>query len=1274
MEYRKVVTLIIALFASLCATADIPLRARFLSSVNGLGTNYVRSIVQDSKGYVWIGSTDGLIRYDGYNAMILMPSDAPNRRLMRDIRIQDLRLWQDRYLLLRLRGNQYSCYDITADRFIEFKGSYEAAFRRQQTIRRPGGFPMETHLAKDNRDNTIGWTPQGDIWHVDAKTQALTHISGVYSDNLYRLNGNPRYTVLTDKDGLIWISTYGNGLFVHDRKTGQTTHYLKATEMTAPIETNYLMGIYEDRAGNIWALQENMGVAIISKKTSTSESVFFANPEDMGHINSIHLLKRVGDVVYAGNRYNSLYVADSQLKNMHPTSHYNDDVVAVCKGADGSLWLGTRKSGVFNNDRQYSHDANQPSSLSKGKISDIFCDARGRIWVSVFDGAVDMAEPDGNGGYRFRHFFQGKDAIGQPRQMISDHHGYIWLSAGDGLYLFQPDKLARNPKAYRHLIIHKGHPQLDEIHCIYEDSHKNILAGTQGSGLVLLDNSKEGDPHVKRIFTTEDGLPSNNIQQLIEDAAGNIWIGTDNGLARFSPKEQTFVSLMPSDTRPGNMFIENAACKLDNGRLAFGSRHGIAIIDPNSLPSQHSPFSLCISDIYINGISIHDQENSDAASLLGQNEPVRLDYNQNSLTFYFSDFDYTQRQNSRYSYRLAGYEREWSPLSPVNFASYKNLPPGKYTMEVRSLDANGEWNNVTTTLPIVINPPLWSTWWAYLIYIILLAALGWFVWRYFKRTNDLKNRIKVETQLTEFKLRFFTNISHEFRTPLTIIRGAMERMAAVGDIPGDMKQPVNTMSKSVDRMMRLVNQLLEFRKMQNDKLQLALEETDVIAFVKNIFMTFMQTAENKRISYNFLPFAHEYFMFVDKNYLDKIVYNLLSNSFKYTMSQHSITLRITMDNDSKQIAIVVEDTGIGVPKEKQEDLFTRFNQSVYTQNSIGIGLHLVYELVRVHHGNIRFDENPQGGAIFTVTLPTDRNCYEERDFLRPSPLTPQTSPLAINEYRELAPEPLNDRRVLIVEDDAGILEYMQSELSRYFIIDTASNGQEALDQLNAEDSPRPDLIISDVVMPIMSGFELTRRVRADKETTDIPIILLTAITAEEKKVKGFDSGADAYLEKPFSMKVLIATCRQLISQRDHIRMKYAKAVNTKATVSDIIIDTQDQRMRKRLDSWLDNHLADSDLNIDTFAQKMGYGRTTFYKKVKQLTGKTPNDYIKELRMQRATELLKDDTQTIAQVAYQVGIDDPYYFSKLFKSYYGISPSQYRKGETPTLVPCDSPAQ
>ena len=1267
MTYRRLLALCLISTVTVTLWATLHVRPRFLSTENGLGSNVVRAILQDQRGYIWMGTTNGLIRFDGHQTEILTPGETPNRRLMTDSRIQDMKLVDNRYILLRLRGRKYCCYDTQTDFFVEYKGDYEAHFsNNSEKVSLPPGLPVDAEVKTDNRGNTVATTIRGDVWHMDAKTKAMTHLTGVYSEELYRLNGKPRMNVITDRDGLIWVSTYGNGLFVYDPKEQEMTHYMNSSSLSVPIQTNYLLGIYEDRNGNIWVSQENMGVVCLTKQQVSAEVIYFTTAQQTDHTNSIHLLTKTGGTIYIGNKYNGLKLTDGLMNTRQLSVNYHDDIVAVQTDHEGITWMGTRKSGVYAGSRHYCHQDDNSTSLSQGKISDIACDSKGRVWISFFDGGLDMAEPDGQGGYRFRHFLTGKQAVTQPRQLMLDHHGQMWLTSNEGIYVFQPEQLIANPTNFRHIILNTKFPQFDEVHCIYEDSEHHILAGTVGSGLVELDNTKVGETDVLRFYTTDDGLPDNNIQQLISDREGNIWIGTDNGLARFCPKSHTFISMRPSNNRQTNMFVENAVCLLDNGHLAFGSHYGIVIVDPKNIPQKESLFPLRITGIDINGISLNYQEDGTLFTKLEQTQEIDLDYNQNSLTIYFSDFEYAEGQGSRYSYRLVGYDKDWSPLSVENKASYKNLSPGNYTIEVRSQNANGEWSAEAVSLPIVIRSPYWATWWAYLLYLLLAGGVGWFVYRHFKRINDLHNRIKVDNQLTEYKLRFFTNISHEFRTPLTIIRGAMDNISTLNTLSGELKQPVSSMRKSVDRMMRLINELLEFRKMQNNKLQLALEETDIIAFVKDIFLTFNQLAENKRISYTYIPFSHHFNMYFDKNYVDKIVYNLLSNSFKYTMSKHSITLRVKHDEEKRQIEIIVEDTGIGVPKDKQEDLFSRYNQSVYTQNSIGIGLHLVYELVKVHHGSICFNENPEGGAIFTVILPTDATCYNEQDFLIAGNdlLKEQNKDIEqqpLTDYKAVMAYPLNDRHVLVVEDDDNICEFIKNELGRYFVMESACNGQEALEAIEQQ---KPDLIICDLMMPVMNGYELTQRVRANQQTADIPIIMLTALTAEEKRIKGLESGADAYIEKPFSIKVLVAKCRQLINQRDQLRLKYAKEVVGRVEVPEILVDEQDKKLRDLLDTWLSSHISDFNLSIDQFAEKMGYGRTTFYKKVKKLTGQTPNDYIKSMRMERAVELLKDDTLTVAEVSYKIGIEDPFYFSKSFKNYFGISPSQYRKGEKP----------
>ena len=1234
-----------------------------------LPSNNIRFILQDPTGRTWIGSDKGLTA--------VSKSQGKSRTVV-----------QKKDFVCGQVANDGTCYFLTrqGDIFRTESNAVVAEYHHKapgHTVRNvayePGGLVITTsgptlhydlkqhvlavhpsiriqqaQLVTDNHGNKVVFDQDGtDLWYF---TPGNTyHLRDIYSKALTQQHDRGRFKFIEGAGGKIWISTYGNGLHSYDTKTGVTTHYASGSGQQALTRSEYLLNIFEDKQGLLWVCHENEGVSIVSDTKQQASLWFFTTPADQGHANNIRLIQPVKGQILVGNRLNNLCTVDEQLHNTGSANPFGDDVVAAETDHQGRVWIGTRKKGVF-------VDGQPLESVTKGKVSDILCDRQGRVWISMFDNGIDMVSTGQNGSMTVRTFFKGAHAISQPRSMLQDHRGYIWLCSSNGVYRFMPEELIRDEQAYVRVNASGGNKNSDEVHCIYEDSHHRIWAGTTGYGLVCLDSVG----NVVRRLTAKDGLPNDRIESIVEDKHGCIWAGTGYGLAKYADDKEQVNSFFLSDHILGLMYTEGCALSLPDGRLVMGTLHGMQVFDPDSIKPAPSLFNTAITNVYVNGVSLQDMGySSPAIAAQRGGDRLTLSHDENSLTFYFSDFEYIGNENVKYSYRLDSYDQDWSKPQDINFTTYKNLRPGTYTLHVRSFNAHGMPNEHEATLQFVIRQPWWNTWWAWMIYLVVVAAIAWAIWRNWKQISELHTRIKVEKQLTEYKLRFFTNISHEFRTPLTIIRGAMEHIDKLETIPGDMKQPVSSMSKSVSRMMRLIDELLEFRKMQNDKLQLALEETDVIAFVKNIYQTFSQTAENKHIDYTFMTFARQYNMFIDKGFVDKIVYNLLSNAFKYTMSRHEVNLHIGMQEDTRSLVITVKDTGIGIPKEKQADLFKRFNQSVYSQNSIGIGLHLVSELVRVHHGSIAFAENPAGGSIFTVTLPTDESVYERSDFLVADNEVlreeneQQGDGIPAN-YQEMMPEPMNNCLVLVVEDDTDVREYLLRELGRYFVTDYAANGSEALEKVQGE---RPDLIISDVMMPVMDGFKLTEKLRGNPQTADIPIILLTALTGEEKMIKGIESGADAYIEKPFSVPVLIAKCRQLMEQRMRLRTQYAKEVVDRAT-PEILTDDQDKRFRDHLDSWLANHYQDSKLDIDSFAESMGYGRTTFYKRVKKITGKTPNEYIKERRMEHAIELLRDDHLTIAEVSYQIGMEDPFYFSKLFKNYFGISPSQYRKGEKP----------
>lgn len=535
-----------------------------------------------------------------------------------------------------------------------------------------------------------------------------------------------------------------------------------------------------------------------------------------------------------------------------------------------------------------------------------------------------------------------------------------------------------------------------------------------------------------------------------------------------------------------------------------------------------------------------------------------------------------------------------------------------------------------------------------------------------REKNILKGKIKFEQELIRYKLVFFTNIAHEFRTPLTLIQGSLEkekRIMKANHWQLELEKTVRTMDKSVQRMLRLIDQLLEFRKMQAGKLKLSLQETDVVMFVQGICKMFDDAAESKQIDFKLESQLPAYLMYLDQQKMDKVVFNLLSNAFKYTPEKGRIVVSLAFQEG--KLTVRVADTGVGIPKEKQAQLFSRFMQSSYTGENFGIGLHLTHELVKVHHGEISFHDNEGGGAVFVVKIPLDKECYEESDFLienNPILVAPVDSVIKPEDEKKEqqkadTDEPLNRKTILLVEDDNDVRDFLASELESCFNLKVATDGQMGLAMAKEEDF---DLVVSDVMMPGMNGFELTKRLKNKFETCHIPVILLTALSTDDKVLEGTESGADAYITKPFSPQLLVARIFQLLDQRERLKQKFSKEGQT--VRSAMCASDQDQMFVRRLDAVIYPRLGEQDLSVDKVAGLLRMGRTLFYRKVRGVTGYTPNDYIRVLRMKKAAELLAKGDNNVSEVAYAVGFDNPYYFSKCFKAQYGMPPSQYIKQE------------
>lgn len=1178
--------------------ADMRLTSFRLTSDNGLPDNNIRYMRQDSTGCLQLLSLYEAYEYDGYAYRKMSDAD---------------------FLQLRERGRHVS--------------------------RGGKGFIY------DNIGTKV-LTAQGDyIVYIDKTTGEHIPLK-VFTDNLLRLNNSLKCCVVTDRNGYVWVSVNGNGLFLYNRSSKQLRH-ITAGDGSGLIDTDNIVFMMLDKDGNVWASQEHYGLACLHIDVRDNRIVNLPSTSTGQHNNEVRMICRLDDGSFLiANNLGTLIKADGNLQTLSVLreSPYNYGFAAL----DGSdrLWLGTMMRGLLVNGKEY----------GKGRVDYILRDSRNRMWVCGIDGALKQVEITADGQYKERLFLDKIEGLG-PRTMKQDHRGTVWLGTDKGLFAFQPDALLKNPKSYRKVTD-------VPVRCILEDSSHQLWIGTVGKGVGRM-QSDGTFSYISRA----DGLPNNVVQQLIEDTHHNICIGTENGLARYEPKTGIIRTIYSHESRIRNFYNEDCCSMLADGSMAYGSLDGFMVVAHDARIIDRTPRQAELTDIVINGISCYDMgEDSPLQESLGATKRIVLDHHQNSLTFRFTDFDIGKTQQTRYAYRLDNYDQNWSVQTELNFATYKNLKPGTYVFRVKCYEeglksAEGKERLLT----VIISPPWWATWWAYIIYCLIASGMGFLVYRQLKHVQQLRQRIAVEHQLTDFKLKFFTNISHEFRTPLTLIQGAMEKIQETKEVPGSMKQPLSNMRQSTERMLRLVNQFLEFRRLQNNKLSLTLEKTDVVQFVYNIYMSFYDLADKHKIAYSFIPFEHAFSMYVDRGHIDKMVYNLLSNAFKYTPDGGSVVVRLKKQDD--KLYVMVEDTGIGVSPEKQAELFNRFSTGRVSGDSLGIGLNLAHELALVHHGDITYQANDPKGSVFTIVLPTSGDVYAETDFMKTNTgLKEDEQQVKVgfeSIYQEQTVNPLNNRRILVVDDSQDILQMIQHELSVYFVVDTAKSGEEALallrehnNQSDGEEGDVPtspyELIISDVKMPQMSGYELTRKIRSDQSFGGIPVILLSSLAGDDMKHKGLDAGADAVMEKPFSVKALTSQALNLIEQRDHLKQIYAKQPQ-KQNKPELVRADIDKKFIHQLDAFIEGHLGDSNLSIDMLTEHFRMGRTTFFNKVRSLTGFTPNDYIREKRLSRAAELLRDEISiTVSEVAYQTGFSNAQYLSVSFKKKYGMSPSAYQR--------------
>ncbi|MFT3753279.1 MAG: two-component regulator propeller domain-containing protein [Paludibacter sp.] len=1290
--------------------ADSKITTTFFStsqSTNKLASNVVHDIFQDSKFNTWIMTSIGITQINS-NGIINSETSTTDKTsyikayesdkkiyflsdmgkiktynlntnkyertvaLVPAARVYQTAIFNTNKILISTNNKGIYMFNTTTGQF----SSTEMVFGEK--------IPGNANFQTDKFGDVWTFNMSGNVWLLSPKKSKVTKLNLIPSYTM-QLIDEERYQFWGDKHGNIWISTYGNGLFCYNIASGDISHY-SYNKNTTGLSSNFLLSIIQDKNDNIWLGTESMGVNKLSFSKRNVQSLF-PDPENTAKSGNVikAFLEDRNRNIWVSTKAGNLYQYDPTLKVKKTVFENGSNVYSMYQDNLGTIWLGTKRSGIIEipegkfSKAKYYLNSGKAGSLSNNTVFSLTKDRKGRLWAATFGGGV-CVKTGGEGNESFRTFFDNDMWIKFTRYVFLDRKGDLWLATTNGVLRFNPDALLKNEKAYKYYtfdVDSKNCLSNPEVRYIFEDSKGNIWLATAGGGVNKFVGETATGNGIFEVYNNQQGLATDNIMAIQEDKSGCLWISSESGLHKFNPESKLFQYYKFSENFSSNIYSETACLTCSDGKMLWGSLNGFYAFHPKDLENKKKE----TNTVVLTGFSIYDQDakidikNAPLKQSVSFSKDVVLKSSDKVFHIEFSNLNFMDPKANQFMYILENYEKRWNLSGSLNMATYRNVPPGKYTFLVKSVNSEGVWDDNVTKLEIEILPPFWQSIWAILIYLILLGAAGYFAYNLILKFYRLNNTVKVERQLTDYKLRFFTNISHEFRTPLTLIKGSVDTL---NELKNKMSEPmlnlVGDLEKNTSHLLRLIDQLMEFRKLQNNKQKLNLQRTDAIIFLREIYNSFSNVASRMNIEYRFINSANAIPVYLDKNKVDKIVFNLLSNAFKFTPRGGKISL-ITETDEAKQILrISVSDNGIGIPKEKQNLLFSRFMQINFSASGTGVGLSLVNEFTALHKGTVSFKENEGGGSIFRIELPLNSNTYSTDDFVNEQVVVSKDNKQEIYNLSEFIEQNSNELllnllpnapiagkkyKILVIDDNDDIREFLTQKLNPYFEVITAEDGDMGIKRSMEND---PDLIICDVMMPGMNGFELTKKLKDDFATCHIPVILLTAYISDEHHTEGVQAGADAYISKPFSMSHLMLQINKLIEKRERLHKHYASnepVVSTEKEDENLPdIPDRDNQFLKLVEELLEKHLTDPEFSVDEFAQMTNTGRTLFFKKIKYLTGYSPNEFIRFRRMTKAAELLKTYKYNVSEVSYMVGINDPFYFSKCFKAQFGCSPSKY----------------
>lgn len=1195
--------------------------------IHSRNSNHITSMVFDSNNRLWVGSWNGLILMDTDGKIIKHFRKEPEiPGNVSDNYVNALSIEGDSVLWI---GTIYGGLDRLCINDKDFKiKNYHLKY---------GQCPPSSILSMvaDKRNNL--WIGIENNGLLTINTQSgITYQYKEDEGNEYSISSNLIRSIYIDDLNILWIGTIGRGVNFFDERNKHFERYKKNPYNINSLCGNDVRCFTEDRAGNIWiATYDGICMFDVKKQMFT------------------HKLSREKGGL-SSNAINSI-VFD----------------------ADENLWIGTINKGIDRYNRKLEKTGNFKikgvQKVGENKINTLYIDKKNDLWAGTSGSglfkynkknqsfAQIYNEPEGVGPNEFGYVFS----------IVETYDGKIWI--GTAYRLFCLTRKENNTYSFKIYTSNTSPDSIksNSIYSLYEDSRKNLWIGSIDRGLFLFNNKT----NTFVSYSKKDGLPGNSLTGLVEDNHGNLWISTTTGIAKFNIDKKSFTNYNKEDGLVSNEYNINSCLKSTHGMLFFGSNEGFNSFYPGDIKENSSARPVCLTDLKIFNQSVQiGAEGSPLTRSIGETDKIVLKHNQSSFSIGFVSLNYIRGSKSQYMFILEGLEEKWNTIKNGNVASYSYVKPGKYVFKVKGSNNDGVWNNTPAVLEIVVLPPFWKSDLAYVIYVLLCILIIYAIIHY--RVAIVKQMHLAE--LNQMKLQFFANISHEFRTPLSLIISPVENLFAHALNNKEIKYQLELIYKNANRLFRLVNEIMYFYKAVDSKLSISVQYGDIAKFTEELSHNFHDESLRRQITFNFIAKPHSIEAWFDPEKYEKIILNLLSNAFKFTQDNGCIKIKLEKhpvenirltENEinipkvaaKEFLKITVIDNGKGISVTDLHKIFDRFYQAnddgyIY-QSGTGIGLSLTKTLVELHHGKIYASSEIGKETCFTILLPLGNNHFRKSEIIvEPVDIKINAAPPQnINEetQEDAKTLPPNAPLILLVEDNFELRKYIVNTLSKKYRIIEAGDGDTGYKQ--AVDNS-PDLIISDIIMPVLSGIELCRLLKGDIITSHIPVILLTAKTTLEDKINGIETGADSYITKPFNVKYLEAVIKNLIDTRKKLFQRFSQDVYI--LPKEMSDNPLDQNFLEKIIEYIEENLARSELSVEELSSHLLMSPGHTWRKVKSLTGQTTNEFIRTIRLKKSIKIMEEGNYNISEIAYRVGFSSPAYFTKCFKEQYGKSPTSF----------------